>query len=81
MVSSLCLCLSLFSAGVTAAGGGAAGGAGHWDSRGTDLHIEGGAGQTAGGAGRHQGPTERDQQPVNCTAGLHEQTHLFVLCL
>lgn len=84
------LCLNLFvcfsvclssPAGVSAAGGGAAGGAGHWNSWGSDLHTEGGAGQTAGGAGRHQGPAEGDQQPADCTAGrhTHTNTHLFVL--
>lgn len=64
------------AAGDPAAAGDAAGGARHHDGRGTDLHDEGRAGQTAGGAGRHQGPTEGDQQPPDCTAGLNSQPAL-----
>lgn len=56
-------------AGVPAAEPAAAGGAGHRDGRGADLHAEGGAGQAAGGAGRHQGPAEGDQQPADSAAG------------
>ena len=47
VVQPLCVTLSLLPAGDSAAGGGAAGGAGHWDGGGADLHAEGGAGQTA----------------------------------
>lgn len=72
-------CLSALTPGVSAPGGGAPGGAEHRNSWGTDLHAEGGTGETAGGAGRYPGQAERDQQPVDCAAGQEKTTHFNFL--